>query len=655
MAGYTSKPIAATALISNGTANGAVAIADVTGWTIGSQVALSDSTTTSPVMATIVGIVTATNTLLLRTDRVPSAGWAQLDWPANSLGQGLPPQLGTNDSKNPTDMSAWTTANTAKVAQIPTFVYSTLVKKAKAVVSHFFTLNSSLLSNSRTTPAFQDTLGDGTQMLLLTPHQTRIEPNGFLNENAAINYLSYSQLIGFNDGTNGWTNSSTTVTINSLDVLAPDGTQTTSKIVVPISTGSSQNMTWQISADSAAHNWSVWLRVLSGTQTVYIGTRVASSFVACTVTTTWQRFFVSNLTSAYFYIGYNGLETGGPGGPGYTVYAWGAQGEGLPTVPYYTSYFPTNTNTFINSGQLCGGGATTAGGATGTGTLNTTDVTDPFAGNSATKLVLSATSGGGVQYAFWNVGTPVAAGGTPSTGGITSIWARCATGTNSITIFDGSGAHTNVLSLTTTWQRFSVTNLNPDACYIGSYLTGIPGGTIYIFGIQNEYGTQPSSTFITGGSITTTRALDALTFSNPLYGIDPTNWSFGATLTPQATWAQLFLSTGNIASIWFQGGTQVTPNSYRAYGSATGLVADIWDVTNTVRTVNCAGTLSSNNPVTVQVIDANGQLSMTPGSPVVTGAGTGVISTQPATITLGYGSSLFNFQGWLKTVWMDKG
>jgi hypothetical protein len=259
--------------------------------------------------------------------------------------------------------------------------------------------------------------------------------------------------------------------------------------------------------------------------------------------------------------------------------------------------------------------------------------------------VLSATTGGGTQYAFWQLGTPVV--------GVSSIWARCATGTNSITVFDGGGAHTTVLNLTTAWQRFTVTNFNADAFYVGSYQTGIPGGTVYVWGAQSEPGTQPSSTFITGSTITATRSRDQHQINNPLFGLNPANWSFGATLTPLSTWANLNTADQSYG-LFLMFGAQTTANSARAFISFASLEFDVWDATVTDLTKYANSSLVGSTPISPSFFDQSGVLTITPpGTPASAGIGTGVITTQPATLTLGYIADPYSFQGWLSNLWIN--
>ncbi len=44
---------------------------------------------------------------------------------------------------------------------------------------------------------------------------------------------------------------------------------------------------------------------------------------------------------------------------------------------------------------------------------------------------------------------------------------------------------------------------------------------------------------------------------------------------------------------------------------------------------------------------------MTPGATTSSGTGTGVISVQPTPLTLGFSVDPFQFQGWIKNLYMD--
>lgn len=118
MAGFFSTPIAATALTSNGTAAGVVGIASVTGWQQGSQAMLTDSAGTVPQLVIVVGINVVSNLLILQAIQTPSSGWIQTD---SVVTQTAPP--GLNKTGNVSDMSAWTTAHTANIAQVSSFIY----------------------------------------------------------------------------------------------------------------------------------------------------------------------------------------------------------------------------------------------------------------------------------------------------------------------------------------------------------------------------------------------------------------------------------------------------------------------------------------------------------------------------------------------------
>ena len=192
-------------------------------------------------------------------------------------------------------------------------------------------------------------------------------------------------------------------------------------------------------------------------------------------------------------------------------------------------------------------------------------------------------------------------------------------------------------------------------CY-GDYSWAAAGTeTILVYGAQNEEGSRPSSYCeVSTGGVTTTRALDVYTFSNPLVGYNPTMWTIASTLTPLSSWLNI-LNAGGGVPLWFQLGTQTFANSSRGDTSATEFDFDVWDGAAAELTVTSSAVLSGSAPVSVSYQNAGGVLTIKPGttgSP--SGAGTGKISTQPATITLGLGTAPYNFQGWFKNFYINQ-
>jgi hypothetical protein len=112
---------------------------------------------------------------------------------------------------------------------------------------------------------------------------------------------------------------------------------------------------------------------------------------------------------------------------------------------------------------------------------NSTDVLDPVGGSTSTKIVATGT------------GSAVGQGATISSVSTGSIWLRTSTGTAnfSLIIYLSSSPFTNIgtanITVTTTWQRFSVTSSAPaSAASYNFQLQAIPATTLYAWGAQLE-------------------------------------------------------------------------------------------------------------------------------------------------------------------------
>jgi hypothetical protein len=127
------------------------------------------------------------------------------------------------------------------------------------------------------------------------------------------------------------------VTANTTDVVAPDGTYTAEKIVLPaVSVVGNYSRIYStiFTGTAAAWSGSIYLRSASGSSTFYLLVRAGDSTAyhstACTVTTTWTRCLGENktLTAASWLVIIGVDLTPGSGQvaqAAQTVYAWGGQ------------------------------------------------------------------------------------------------------------------------------------------------------------------------------------------------------------------------------------------------------------------------------------------------------------------------------------------
>jgi hypothetical protein len=163
-----------------------------------------------------------------------------------------------------------------------------------------------------------------------------LQCKGLLIEEARSNLLLQSS-----NFSTSWVTDVGSCTVTSDDDISPDGTQNADKLAF-VGTNANRYQTVAGLTIGASYTMTVWLRVASGTASVSIGNINAGVNVAQTVTTTWQRFTVTQTASAttrYPQITATNVD----------VFAWGAQ---LEAGAFATSYIPTTTTSLTRNADV---------------------------------------------------------------------------------------------------------------------------------------------------------------------------------------------------------------------------------------------------------------------------------------------------------------
>lgn len=386
---------------------------------------------------------------------------------------------------------------------------------------------------------------------------TAVNDGAPANKRLPQNGIAYSNT----PGDANWTLTAVTIALNTTDTLAPDKTFTATKLTETNSTTNHRiyisggafrsSMTTSVYAKAGTRNWAyltlndapgsiAWFNLATGTVGTVQGgalariTSESNGWYRCEVTVSPTAVSVGFLTNASYGLTSGDAVTGGVGDGTGTIYLWGPQTEYSNGANDYdpvvgaqlanTTYFspsrirqPQNLITWSEDFSNAVWNKTT--GVTVTGA--SVDVPPPFTGMGVSKLIYDG-SGVAASNRLYQVPGNASLTTNYMTQYTYSVWLRTSSGTRSFLIgangdlgFGAGNLWYNQITVTTTWQRFWITDVGytSNRSLIASLYDGVglnSAFTLYMTGAQWEQSdTAGDYIATTAASVNPTIALPA--------------------------------------------------------------------------------------------------------------------------------------------------
>jgi RHS repeat-associated protein len=339
---------------------------------------------------------------------------------------------------------------------------------------------------------------------------------------SVTNYVPYSQQIGGASWNQYCAANSSNMTLNTTDVTAPDGSKTATSYVTPNTSTCGSAGSWGAFANVAGglsvgqtYTASIWLKGASGGEGVVLGLNDCAN-TNVTLTTSWRRYtytastIPSSVASCELGTGIRGFQFLSTNS---TIYAWGAQLETASIAGPYVATLdspitaPIDSTNFLESSDQINGNGWEA--TTGMTVAQTTAISAPDSSNTA--YAVSGTSTNSELTA--HIANPGLYDGAQVTASVyLSVPAGSTLSNINISLINGTAAGsttvvTQSVSLSSNWQRFSITGTNLNGLtglvfLIGGSNTLPANQTIYVWGGQMVMGASPGALIPTQNTTT---------------------------------------------------------------------------------------------------------------------------------------------------------